>query len=58
MTGFTYVWTEDGTVLLRDPITGISVSGRTLADALAELRRRLSHVHARAARGAQEGLAA
>ncbi len=51
MSRFTCVWTKDGTVLLRDPATGIAATGRTLTDALAELRRRLS-------RGAREGLAA
>lgn len=39
---FPYVRTEDGTVLVRDPESGIAVSGRTLAEAVAELRRLLS----------------
>ena len=41
-TSFRYVRTEDGTVIALDPETGISVSGRTLAEAIAELRRLLS----------------
>lgn len=40
--GFTTVCTADGTWIAFDPATGISVSGRTLAEAVAELRRRLA----------------
>lgn len=34
------ITTEDGTVIIVDPELGQSVSGRTLAEAEAELRRR------------------
>ena len=39
--------THDGHVLARDPVTGVVVSGRTLDEAFAELRRlTASHTHA------------
>lgn len=38
----THVRTHDGTVIVRDTRTGKTASGRTLADALAELRRLLT----------------
>lgn len=44
MTGFITCCTQDGTWLAHDSVTGISVSGRSLTDALAELRRRLSNI--------------
>lgn len=36
------VRTQDGTVIVYDPMTGTSASGRTLDEAMAELRRLLS----------------
>ncbi len=42
MTAFTYVRTADGIVIARDPATGITASGATLDEALAELRRLLA----------------
>ena len=41
MTSFTFIRTEDGTVIARDPFTGAVASGRTLDEAFAELRRLL-----------------
>jgi hypothetical protein len=38
----THVATQDGTYLVRDTRTGVTASGRTLDEALAELRRLLS----------------
>lgn len=38
-----YIITSDGTVLIRDLISGAIASGRTLAEAFAELRRLTSH---------------
>jgi hypothetical protein len=53
------VLTHDGTWLVRDLTTGIVASGRTYAEACAELRRlTASHTHACAARHTREGLAA
>ncbi|MGB3897018.1 MAG: hypothetical protein WA973_00510 [Mesorhizobium sp.] len=47
---FTHIRTADGTVLARDPITGVVASGRTLDEAFAELRRLVaSHAHEREA---------
>lgn len=45
--GFITITTADGTVIATDPDTGMSVSGRSLIEATAELRR----VLARMARG-------
>lgn len=42
MTGFTFVRTTDGTVIARDPASGITASGATIDEALAELRRLLA----------------
>lgn len=42
MTSFVHTRTEDGTVIARDPGTGITAPGRNLAEAYAELRRLLS----------------
>jgi hypothetical protein len=42
MTAFTFVRTADGTVIARDPATGITASGSTPDEALAELRRLLA----------------
>ena len=42
MTSFTFIITEDGTILVRDPFTGAVASGRTLNEAFAELRRLLA----------------
>ncbi|WP_189379557.1 MULTISPECIES: hypothetical protein [unclassified Mesorhizobium] len=42
MTAFTSVRTADGTVIARDPLSGLTVSGTTQAGALAELRRLLA----------------
>lgn len=69
---FTHIRTADGTVIARDPETGVVVSGRTLDEAFAELRRlTASHTHAcetdkmvnlsslsRTARHPREGMAA
>jgi hypothetical protein len=38
----TAIRTQDGTFIVRDPDTGLTASGRTLDEALAELRRLLS----------------
>jgi hypothetical protein len=55
----TAIVTHDGTWLVRDHATGIVASGRSYADAVAELRRlTASHTHACAARYTREGLAA
>lgn len=40
--GFPCIRTADGTVIVRDPRTGLSASGPTVAEALAELRRLLT----------------
>lgn len=40
--GRSVITTEDGTVIIVDPDLGHAVSGRTLADAEAEVRRRKS----------------
>ncbi|HEV7415804.1 MAG TPA: helix-turn-helix domain-containing protein [Tianweitania sediminis] len=40
--GYTTICTTDGIWIASDPVTGVSVSGRTLAEALAELRRLLA----------------
>ncbi len=59
MTGFPAIRTADGSVIVHDPTTGLAVSGRSLVEALAELRRLLaSHTHARGAPDAREGEAA
>lgn len=42
MSAIQSVRTQDGTVIVFDPVTKTSASGRTLADALAELRRLLT----------------
>lgn len=42
MTGVPCIRTADGTVIARDPGTGLAASGRNLAEAYAELRRLLS----------------
>ncbi|WP_189524190.1 hypothetical protein [Mesorhizobium sp. M8A.F.Ca.ET.165.01.1.1] len=42
MTGFTFIRTADGTVIARDPASGVTASGSTPDEALAELRRLLS----------------
>lgn len=56
---FTHIHTHDGTVLARCPRTGVIASGRTLDEAVAELRRLIaSHTHAGAARHPREGIAA
>lgn len=41
--GFPAIRTADGTVIVRDPKTGLAASGRSLVEALAELRRLLAH---------------
>ena len=58
--GFPAIRTADGTVIVRDPKTGLAASGRSLVEALAELRRLLAHKHADARRAppAREGAAA
>lgn len=44
---FISICTQDGTILARDPLTGLIASGRTLDEAFAELRRLVgSHTHA------------
>jgi len=60
MSGFPCIRTSDGTVIVRDPETGLTASGRSVVEALAELRRLLSHTHtdARRAPPAREGVAA
>lgn len=60
MTSFTHTTTSDGTVIARDPETGITASGHNLAEAYAELRRLLAHRQADARRAppAREGAAA
>lgn len=40
--GFPCIRTADGTVIVRDPKSGLAASGRSLVEALAELRRLLS----------------
>lgn len=48
MTSFPCIRTEDGTVIVRDPRTGLAASGRSLVEALAELRRLIGPLpHAR-----------
>lgn len=55
----TAIATHDGVWLVRDPATGVVAPGRTLPEAVAELRRlTASHTHARAARHTREGLSA
>lgn len=49
MTGTTSVCTEDGVWIVVDIATNTAATGQTLADALAELRRRLSHIAEHAA---------
>jgi hypothetical protein len=47
MSAFTHIRTADGTIIARDPLTGLIASGRTLDEAFAELRRLVgSHTHA------------
>lgn len=46
MIGLSHIRTEDGTVLARDPATGIIAAGRTFVEAAAELRRLLSEMEA------------
>lgn len=41
--GFPAIRTADGTVIVRDPKSGLAASGRSLVEALAELRRLLAH---------------
>jgi hypothetical protein len=51
--------THDGTIIARDPISGVVASGRTLDEAFAELRRLTSsHTQERAARHPREEAAA
>lgn len=57
MTGLPYICTEDGTVIVRDPRTGLVVSGCNVVDAMAELRRLLTHPRA-CAQPTREGVAA
>lgn len=57
MTSLAHIRTEDGTVIVRDPRTGLAVSGRNVADAMAELRRLLAHPRA-CAQPSREGVAA
>jgi len=45
MSGYPCIRTTDGTVIVRDPNTGMTASGRTVVEALAELRRLLAHTH-------------
>jgi hypothetical protein len=50
MSAFISIRTQDGSILARDPDTGLIASGRTLDEAFAELRRLVgSHTHAREA---------
>jgi hypothetical protein len=42
MSAFTYIRTPDGTVIARDPETGVTASAVTVEEAFAELRRLLS----------------
>lgn len=42
MTSFTITRTEDGTVIVCDPRTGLSASGRNVVEAVAELWRLLA----------------
>lgn len=58
--GFPAIRTADGTCIVHDPKTGLAASGRTLVEALAELRRLLAHRRADARRAppAREGAAA
>jgi len=42
VTAFTFIRTADGNVIARDPRSGLTASGATLDEALAELRRLLS----------------
>lgn len=44
----TYIRTQDGTAIVCCLNTGVSASGRTVADAHAELRHLLAHAHAHA----------
>lgn len=39
---FTVLITADGTAIARDPVTGLTASGRLVDDAVAKLRRLLS----------------
>lgn len=56
---FVSIRTVDGTVIARDPMTGVVASGRTLDEAYAELRRlTASHAHTCEARHARDGAAA
>ena len=54
---FTYARTHDGVVIARDPASGLTASGRTLAEAFAELRRLLAPVRP-SNKHAHEGAAA
>lgn len=40
--GFPCIRTADGTVIVRDPKSGLASSGRSLVEALADLRRLIS----------------
>jgi hypothetical protein len=42
MTAFIATITHDGTILARDPVTGVVASGGTLDEAFSELRRLLA----------------
>lgn len=42
MTAFVSICTQDGHWLVRDPLSGVVASGRSLPEATAELRRLLS----------------
>ena len=46
MSAFITITTLDGTVIDTDPDTGLSASGRSLVEAVAELRRLLSTTEA------------
>ena len=45
MSGYPCIRTADGTVIVRDPKTRMTASGRSVVEALAELRRLLSHTY-------------
>jgi len=47
---FSTIRTADGTVIVRDPASGLAASGPTVAEAMAELRRLLAHRQADARR--------
>lgn len=53
--GFSVIRTQDGSVIAFDPATGLSASGQTVPEALAELRRLVAHTRARAPAGPARG---